>query len=65
MRPFAPDNAPQARPARAVLLALALLPTLLLPATATAQHFDLLIRGGQVLDGSGSPAYTADSRHYR
>ena len=64
MRPFAPDNAPRARPARAVsrltgLLALALLTTLL-PLPATAQHFDLLIRGGQVLDGSGSPAYTAD-----
>jgi len=64
MTRFAPDNAPRARPARAVsrltaLLAIALL-TLLLPTPATAQHFDLLIRGGQVLDGSGSPAYTAD-----
>ena len=60
MTRFAPDNAPRARPARAVLPALALLTTLLLPTPATAQHFDLLIRGGQVLDGSGSPAYTAD-----
>ena len=34
--------------------------TALLPTPAAAQHFDLLIRGGQVLDGSGSPAYTAD-----
>ncbi len=30
------------------------------PTTASGQQFDLLIRGGMVLDGSGSPAYTAD-----
>ena len=44
-------------------IALALFLTLflaLLPTPATAQHFDILIRGGQVLDGSGSPAFTAD-----
>ena len=39
------------------LLALSLA---LLPTPAAAQHFDVLIRGGQVLDGSGSPAFTAD-----
>ena len=42
---------------RTVLLSLALT---LLPTPAAAQHFDILIRGGQVLDGSGSPAFTAD-----
>ena len=30
------------------------------PAPASGQQFDLLIRGGMVLDGSGSPAFTAD-----
>ena len=30
------------------------------PTPAAAQQFDLLIRGGMVLDGSGSPAFNAD-----
>jgi len=44
-------------PAALVLLALA---AALLAAPASAQQFDLLIRGGMVLDGSGSPAFSAD-----
>ena len=32
----------------------------LLPAPGVAQDFDIVIRGGRVLDGSGNPAFNAD-----
>ncbi len=32
----------------------------LLPAQGMAQDFDIVIRGGRVLDGSGNPAFNAD-----
>ena len=32
----------------------------LLPSPALAQDFDILIRGGRILDGSGNPAFNAD-----
>ncbi len=32
----------------------------LLPSPAAAQDFDIVIRGGRVLDGSGNPAFNAD-----
>jgi N-acyl-D-amino-acid deacylase len=45
---------------RTILLWIALLVTAI-PATASAQQeFDILIRGGRVLDGSGNPWYYAD-----
>ena len=38
-----------------------LIPALaLLAATAAAQDFDLLIRNGRMVDGTGNPSYTAD-----
>ncbi len=49
------------RPPRlALAIAAILAPALALPAPAASQHFDILIRGGMVLDGSGSPAFNAD-----
>ena len=39
---------------------LILLAALALPEPASTQQFDLLIRGGMVLDGSGSAAFNAD-----
>ena len=32
----------------------------LAPAPGVAQDFDIVIRGGRVLDGSGNPAFNAD-----
>ena len=51
----------RARPstARAAILLGAAL-TAALASPATAQQFDILIRGGMVLDGTGSAAFTAD-----
>lgn len=39
---------------------LALIATLVVAAPASAQSFDLLIRNGRVLDGTGNPWYAAD-----
>ncbi|MGH7465869.1 MAG: D-aminoacylase, partial [Longimicrobiales bacterium] len=41
------------------LLMLALLP-LAAPAAASAQEYDVLIRGGRIVDGTGNPWYYAD-----
>ena len=56
--------APPARLTRSVsrigALALALGAIFAAPEASAVQHFDLLIRDGMVLDGSGSPAFSAD-----
>ena len=46
-------------PARRPILGSCLL-ILALSTTGQAQSYDLILRGGQILDGTGNPAFTAD-----
>lgn len=46
------------RAGTALLLLLALLATL--PGALSAQHFDILVRNGRILDGSGNPEFRGD-----
>ena len=56
-------NRPLVMPRASWLIVAVLLGALLgalLPSPGVAQDFDILIRGGRVLDGSGNPAFNAD-----
>ncbi|MBL8271142.1 amidohydrolase family protein, partial [Steroidobacter sp.] len=43
-----------------IVSALLSLPMLCFNVAAAPRHFDVLIRGGEIVDGSGSPRYRAD-----